>query len=128
MALSGSSEATIKQELSRLEKADAGDETNAFKGALMMKLSAYLKTPKEKLNQFKEGKELLETSIKNQTSNVEYRFLRLLIQENAPKQLKYQTKLEEDAEMIRNGYSKLSVITKNAIRDYAKKSAYLNGI
>lgn len=128
LALSGNSETTIRQELSKLDKAAKGDETNAYKGALMMKLSAYMKTPKEKLNQFKEGKELLETSIQNHTSNVEYRFLRLLIQENAPKQLKYHAKLEEDAEMIRNGYSKLNVVTKNAIRDYAKQSAYLSGI
>jgi hypothetical protein len=80
------------------------------------------------MNLFNAGKKILESEIKTNSENVEYRFLRLLIQENAPKVLKYNGNVEEDAIAIVAGYSKLKESTKNAIESYAKKSASLKGL
>lgn len=127
-ALSGVNESKIESELSKLEKLTKSDEVDAFKGALMMKLSSYQKTPKEKLAKFNEGKKLLESAIQKHGANCEYRFLRLLIQENAPKQLKYNGNIEEDAAKILANYTELKQVTKDAVTSYAKKSSYLIGL
>lgn len=127
-ALSGVNSGKIETELEKLNKLSKSDEVDAFKGALMMKLSSYQKTPKEKLAKFNEGKKLLETAIQKHGANCEYRFLRLLIQENAPKQLKYNGNMEEDAAKIIANFSELKEVTKDAITNYAKKSSYLIGL
>ena len=93
-----------------------------------MKAAQFQKTAKDKMSLFNAGKKILESEIKSNDSNVEYRFLRLLIQENAPKQLKYDGNIEEDALSIVAGYSKLKESTKTAIESYAKKSASLKGL
>ena len=93
-----------------------------------MKASQFQKTAKDKLNLFNAGKKMLESEIKSNDGNVEYRFLRLLIQENAPKQLKYNGNMDEDVTAIVTGYSKLKESTKTALESYAKKSSSLKGL
>ncbi|MNY42804.1 hypothetical protein D3C86_1777290 [compost metagenome] len=93
-----------------------------------MKAAQFQKTAKDKMNLFNSGKKLLESEIKSNDGNVEYRLLRLLIQENAPKQLKYNGNIEEDAAAVMIGYSKLKEATKTALESYAKKSESLKGL
>ena len=69
---------------------------------------------------------MLEAVISANPKNVEYRFLRLIVQENAPKVLKYNTKIKEDAKIIKAGYQKVTSSVKQAIVSYAKKSVNLN--
>ena len=93
-----------KVEISSLQKEIASQSVSttqqAYLGALQMKASNFEKTPAEKLALFKKGKELLEKSIKSEPSNAEFRFLRLIIQENAPKVLKYNQEIKTDAAFI----------------------------
>ena len=58
--------------------------------------------------------------------NIIYRFLRFVIQENCPKILKYNTQIRTDSNIIRQNYKSLDKITKEFVRDYAKKSEVLN--
>jgi DNA-binding transcriptional regulator GbsR (MarR family) len=127
-ALSSDSKELVQKQLDELQKLKESSESKAFKGALTMKVAQFQKTPKEKLDLFNAGKKLLETEIKSNDVNVEYRFLRLLIQENAPKQLKYNGNITEDATSIISGYSKLKDSTKTALELYAKKSSSLSGL
>ncbi|WP_343633027.1 hypothetical protein [Fluviicola sp.] len=127
-ALASDSKDIVQKQLDGVQGLKESSEVKAFKGALQMKAAQFQKTAKDKLNLFNAGKKLLESEIKSNDSNVEYRFLRLLIQENAPKQLKYNGNIEEDALNIAAGYSKLKESTKAAIESYAKKSASLKGL
>ena len=97
----------------------------ALSGALLMKKSGFLKSGKDKLALFEKGKIMLETSIKKEYQNAEYRFLRLVIQENCPAILKYHDQVNDDAQQIRNSFQLFAPAVKKAIRDYAKKSKTL---
>lgn len=106
-------------------KALSFEEKNAFTGVLNMRKAEFAKGLKHKLDLFKSGGTLLEDEIAKNKTNAEYRFLRLIMQENAPAILNYNDNIEEDAKIIKASYSKLPQETKAAILDYCKKSKAL---
>jgi len=116
--------AKINSALAELEKSTV-KEKDAYKGTLLMQKSGMLKSGMDKLSVFKQGRKLLEGSIKLDSSNVEYRFLRLMIQEQAPDFLNYHSKKEEDAKMIRQSFATLPLPLKEAIKKYSKNSHVL---
>lgn len=97
-----------------------------YLGALLMKKSDFQKDVKIKVATFKEGAALLEKEIALDSTNVEYRFIRLIIQEKAPKILKYNLNLEEDKNFIIQNYKNSSVSLKEEILKYSKISNILN--
>ena len=103
-------------------------EKEAYKGTLLMKKAGLVKRPKEKLELFKSGRMKLETAMHMDNSNPEYHFLRLIIQEHAPKVTKYRAHLEEDSEYIKKNYNKLSTIVQEIVKDYSKTSKTLHPI
>ncbi|MEJ7588064.1 MAG: hypothetical protein WKI04_10945 [Ferruginibacter sp.] len=100
-------------------------EKEAYEGALLMKKAGLVKKLKEKLQSFKSGRKKLEDAINNSKGNVEYRFLRLIIQENAPNIVRYKTNLKDDTEIVRTSYKNLSPAIQQVVKDYSKKSAFL---
>lgn len=60
----------------------------------------------KKKNNFSKGVELLESSIKKDPQSLELRVLRMSIQENAPRFLNYNKNLNEDKQLIMNGFLK----------------------
>ena len=101
-------------------------EKQAYEGALLMRKAGLLKKPKDKLTVFKEGATKLEAAISNDNENVEYRFLRLIIQEHAPKILKYNKQIDSDSELIKSNYKTLQPAVQQALIDYAKTSEKLH--
>jgi hypothetical protein len=67
----------------------------------------------------------LESAIKNEHENAEYRLLRLMIQENAPAALGYKNDIKADSEYIRKSYKNLPEDIQRVIFDYSKKSKIL---
>src|SRR5271155_1315581 len=59
-------------------------EKDAYNGTLLMRKAGLVKGASNKLNLFKKGHKILEASIQKNETNAEFRFLRLVIQENAP--------------------------------------------
>ena len=102
------------------------NDQKAYYGAILMKSSEFQKTAGDKLKKFKKGHVLLEEMITKNPKNIEYRFLRLMIQEHAPKIVKYNTKIEEDASFIKDNLNQASKEVKSAIIDYAKVSKALD--
>ena len=125
-AIAGNDQTTMSSMLSKVQKATVNTDQKAYLGAIKMRASAFKKSPKEKLASFKSGQKMLESVITANQKNVEYRFLRLIVQENAPKVLKYNAKIKEDAKLIKAGYQKVAPSVKQAIVSYAKKSVNLN--
>ena len=104
------------------------DEKEAYEGALLMKKAGLVSKAKEKLSLFKSGRKKLEASIKKDIDNTEYCFLRLIIQEHAPKMVDYKGQLEHDNKIIRSNFKTLSPVIQQAILDYSKKSKILTGL
>ncbi len=100
-------------------------EKDAYEGALLMRKAGLLKKPEEKLKAFKAGRIKFETAMSADGDNAEYRFLRLTIQEHAPRVVKYYKEQEQDSQYIRKNYKKLSPAVQKAIFEYSKTSKVL---
>lgn len=100
-------------------------EKEAFEGALLMRKAGLLKKPEEKLKAFKSGRIKLETALIDNNDNAEYRFLRLTIQEHAPRIVKYYKEQNSDSEYIKQVFKNLSPVLQTAIRNYSKTSKIL---
>jgi len=100
-------------------------EKEAYEGALLMRKAGLVKKAMDKLNLFKSGRSKLESSIARDKENVEFHFLRLIIQEHAPKIVNYHNDLDADVLLIRTGFKSLSPVIQQAILDYSKKSRLL---
>jgi len=123
-ALSTGDTLKINEQLKKI-KASSSSDKQAYTGVLLMRKAELVKGLKRKLDLFKAGGKKLEDAIALHKTNTEYRFLRLLIQENAPMILNYNNNINEDAAMVKSGYSKLSQETQKAVLDYCKKSKVL---
>jgi hypothetical protein len=106
-------------------KASSISEKDAYEGALLMKKAGLVTKAKEKLSLFKAGRLKLEASIKKDNGNAEFNFLRLIIQEHAPKVVEYRKDLENDIAAIRSNFKSLPPVVQQAINDYSKKSKVL---
>lgn len=116
----------VKDLIEKIEEEAPNSVVNAFTGALYMKLSSLLPDPKSKLNTFKKGRKLLEKEIEMQPNNIEYRFLRLAIQEQSPGFLRYKKELQSDKELIVSHFSSLDNAVQKQVIFYAKQSKILN--
>ena len=125
-ALESNSESKISAKIAALEKLNSSKDKDAYIGALTMKRSKFMKTPKEKTTVFRTGRDMLENSINKAPNNGEYRFLRLIIQENSPKILKYSHDIQKDVEIINDTFNSLDPTLKRVIKNYAAESKHLS--
>ena len=114
----------INTQLSIVKEASI-HEKEAYEGALLMKKAGLVTKAKEKLRLFKTGRLKLEASIKKDNGNTEFYFLRLIIQEHAPKLVEYRKDLQNDSLLIRSNFKNLPEVVKQAIIEYSKKSKVL---
>ena len=101
-------------------------EKEAYEGALLMKKAGLLKKPSAKLQTFRSGCIKLETALEKDSMNTEYHFLRLSIQEHAPRIVRYFKDLEHDRLFIDNTFNSLSPAIQKVIIDYSKHSKILH--
>jgi len=95
----------------------------AYKGASIALLAKQAKSIKDKKEGFKEGVSLIELAIEKSPNNIEVRFVRLSIQENTPKLLKYKGNLEEDKQFLLAQFKNIKFShLKNHIKDYISQS------
>ena len=111
----------------QLEIIKASSLTNkeGYEGALLMRKAGKVHGPKKKLGFFKEGRIKLETAIVADADNTEFRFLRLAIEENAPKIVKYRNDIEKDKLVVQKNFKTLPQSVQHAIINYTKKSKVL---
>jgi hypothetical protein len=117
---------TIDIALNKLDKEQTVSFNIAYKGALLMKKSGFMKTAGEKIKIFKQGYKLLEGEIEKKPQNAEYRFIRLTIQEHAPKILKYNKNIKQDKILVLEAYNTLSAKIRGYILEYAQQSNVLS--
>lgn len=114
----------INAELSAVE-ASSIKEKQAYEGALLMRKAGLLKIPGEKLIAFKTGYRKLESALAKDTANGEYHFLRLIIQEHAPKLVHYDRDEEKDSRDVIRCFPTLSPVLQKAILNYCPHSKRL---
>ncbi len=120
------SKSELENGLKKISSISDLDVKNAYKGALQTKLAQFGSNPIQKLQLFNGGVENLEKSIKKNPNNIEFRFIRLLIQENCPSFLMYKSNIENDAQFISKNYKKASNYFQDCVFEYSKKSKYLS--
>jgi hypothetical protein len=116
---------TVNNELEAIKDAPEKDR-EGYEGALLMKKAGLLKKPKERLSFFKQGRIKLETAIAADNDNTEFHFLRLAIEEHAPKIVKYNSDIEKDKAIVIKNFKNLSPAVRHAILDYCENSKVLH--
>jgi len=88
-----------------------------YKGATATLMAKFAKGVKLKTSYFKEGEKLIELAIGANPENIELRYIRLSVQENAPKIVRYKKDISKDKQLILDNYKSI----KNAeIMKYIK--------
>ena len=96
------SEALIIQYLNLLEKYDS-PVSKAYFGLLKSTQAAFVLWPATKLSYFNEGRSAIESAVAKDPGSIEIRFVRVLVQCNAPAFLGYSSQINEDVDHIING-------------------------
>jgi hypothetical protein len=125
-ALSGNSKELVESLIGEYEQVlDSNSLVNVFKGALYIKRADFLSVPARKLESFKKGRDMLELEILHNPNNSEYRFIRLILQEQTPPMLRYKVNLDEDKQFILSAFPQIDQQLKSRILNYSKSSRVL---
>ena len=117
-------EATTKldSELARVNSS-SNSVLLVYKGAVSTVKAKFAKKKSEKMDFFKAGVSLIESTLKADPSNIEIRYIRMSVQENSPKFLGYHKNIEEDKGFILKNYANVSSKELKAIiKDFVLKS------
>ena len=114
----------IDEELTAVESAP-GNERNAYEGILLMRKAGLVGKPKDKLHFFKTGRMKFQLAFMADSNNTEFRFLRLGIQEHAPKIVKYRSDIKTDKAYVKEHFKSLSPVVQHAVMEYSKTSKVL---
>ncbi|MBU2951273.1 hypothetical protein KO493_11245 [Tamlana agarivorans] len=115
----------VKAFFKNLERVTKSDklELVAYKGASIALMAKEAKTIKEKKERFVKGVSLVEYAIEKDSNNIEVRFVRLSIQQNVPKILKYHSDIKSDKKIILENYSNIkNTSLKRHLSDYISHS------
>lgn len=93
----------------------------AYLGALRTIWAKHVSSPTAKLKTFSEGKHDLESAVKADANNVEIRFLRFSVQQNAPSFLDYNDDIKTDRAFIMKYKHTVSSATLLQLIDKALK-------
>ena len=110
--------------VSKLASIDVKDDKTllAYKGASIAIVSKYQKKVADNIKKFKDGVKLVEVAIATEPNNIEIRLIRLSIQENVPKIVKYNKNIKEDATFIIEHYKEQSPDLKDYIKKFILQS------
>lgn len=96
----------------------------AYKGGVSTLMAKYAKGAKNKKAYFKTGTSLIEKAIVNKPKNIEIRCIRLSVQENSPKIMKYKNSIQEDKRFLLDHYNTTSSKeVKIFVKNYVVQSA-----
>ena len=93
----------------------------AYKGASKILKARYLKDKATKKKYFSDGASLINDAVKSDAKSVENRLVRLIIQENIPKFIKYNQNIQQDKNFIVENFNSAPKEVQNLVKSYAKK-------
>lgn len=121
-SMAGKDSKAVDLQLELLHAASLPDK-QAWEGALLMKKAGLVSGAKKKLDLFKEGHRKLEAIIQKDSTNPEYRLLRLMIQEHAPKVLGYRNDIAGDRAFVQQHFDELPKAAQQAAKEYNRGAA-----
>ncbi|KRD11314.1 hypothetical protein ASE21_06295 [Flavobacterium sp. Root901] len=118
------SETSAKEFTEKLAGVSASDDKVlvAYKAASILLDSKFADKLKNKIDRFKEGAKLLESTIKSEPNNIEIRMIRLSIQENVPGITGYKKNIKEDKKFIAAHYAEQNAALKDYLKDFVLQS------
>lgn len=122
---------TTEALLKSLANASIEDEPilAAYKGALLTIQARNTKGVSNKISYFKEGKTLLENAISEAPKNIEIRCLRMGVQENSPKIVRYKSNIEEDKNFLIDNFKSVKIQeVKDLVEGYVRQSALFTDV
>jgi len=101
---------------------------NGYEAAMLMRKAGLVGAVTQKFSFFKNGSKMMDEAILANIGaiNTELRYLRLMVQEQAPRILGYRDNLKSDASHLKLNYKELPSETLYALRGYCKKSDILS--
>ncbi len=121
------SKSAAEKFLKTTEKLSANDSEIhlvAYRGAALIISAKFLSKIEDKKRKVKEGVALLENAISKAPDHMEARVIRLSIQENSPKIMRYKSKISEDKTFIAENFPKLKPgALKTFVSGYIENSA-----
>jgi len=94
----------------------------AYKGASLALKGKFSPKKEDKKKYFTEGVKFLEQALEKEPKNFEIRLIRISIQENTPKILKYKQNIPEDKAFILANFAKQNQSLKDFTKIYLKQS------
>lgn len=107
-----------------MQKVDAKQPVfQAYKGAVLILQSKNTTVKNDRKQLFVNGAGLIDKSVNKEPENIEIRLIRLSIQENIPKALKYNSNIQEDVTFINKNLNHIKDSElKSYIQQYVKQS------
>jgi len=97
----------------------------AYKGAVTALFAKKQKGAKTKKEFFEKGVDLIEYAVKSNPNNIEIRFVRLTVQQNSPKFLKYNKQISADKNFLKTHFKAVkSKVLKKYILEYILQSKH----
>ena len=106
----------LHTELENIKESD-GHVFMAYKAATLTLVAKHAEKVKDKKKYFNDGATLLEKIIASQPNDIELRFIRLSIQQNSPKILKYKSNITKDKSYI---FDRLKNLKDKDLKTYIK--------
>ena len=118
------SETNAKEFLDKLAGVSTTDDNVlvAYKAASILLDSKFEDKLRNKMERFKEGAKLLESTVKNEPNNIEIRMIRLSIQENVPGITGYKKNIKEDRQFITAHYGEQNATLKEYLKNFVLQS------
>ncbi|MEP2274145.1 MAG: hypothetical protein ABJH98_01745 [Reichenbachiella sp.] len=82
------------------EESNQSNTIQAYRGLSMTLMAEHVFSPFSKLSYFYEGRDLIDQSIEEKPNNPELRYIRLIVQLNAPGFLGYNESIAEDLDLF----------------------------
>jgi len=98
----------------------------AYLGAAIALKAKYGGNIREKKEFFEHAVEHIEAAVKAEPNNPEIRLIRLSVQENSPRIVKYKTNMDEDKALVLESFDSQSEAVKTCMRDYVSNSDFFS--
>ncbi|MFD2561932.1 hypothetical protein [Aquimarina rubra] len=96
---------------------------SAYYGCALTLKASFSEKRGDKISFFKQGKKLIESSIETDPNNIELRMIRLSVQSNAPRIIRYYKEIDEDKNyLIKNIDKVTSLKLKEFIKGFMSTS------
>lgn len=116
----------LSKSLAEISKEDDANLA-AYKGALLTIKAKFTGPIKDKKKYFKEGVTLIEHAISSEPKNIEIRCLRMGVQENSPKILRYKGNIDADKQFLIDNFNSVKNIEiKELIAGYVRQSNHFS--